>query len=184
MPHLPFVSRLTEVNLRTYVRCSGTPGIWMLGVRVDNRIAARIARWLTPLPYTYCPLRYGPAEVGFEYRDSTSSLTGRPTGSDAAPERALDEWLLERYRLFAQVALLKEAVVVHEPWAVRAVELSEWKGDFGSGVGLDLARRPDAAHFSCGVRASFGAFRRVSIPEREPISAPLSPLCGRGEKFT
>jgi len=177
MPHFPFVSSMTEVNLRTYVRCGGAPGIWLLSVRADHRIAARIARWLTPMPYTYCPLRYASVEHGFEYRDPEASLAFRPTGSEAAaPEGSFDAWLLERYRLFAQAksAPMKDAVVVHEPWAVRAVEFAAWKGNFGGGVGMDLRRPPDAAHFSTGVGATFGKFERLSISEAlAPVASQI-----------
>ncbi len=170
MPHFPIVSGLSEVNLRTYVRGAGSTGIWLLSVRADNRIAARVARWLTPIPYAYAPMHYGPAADGFAYRDSQSALTFRPTGTEiAARKGSLDEWLLERYRLFAGVppTQLQQAVVAHESWIVRAVEVADWVGDFGIGTGLELRRRPDAAHFSTGVEATFGRFARVSIRNDE-----------------
>ena len=168
MPHFPIVSSLSEVNLRTYVSGGGKPGIWLLSVRADNRLAARMARWLTPMPYTYGPLRYEPAGDGFAYRDSESALAFRPTGTEIpVKEGSLDKWLLERYRLFAQTppAPMREAAVTHEPWSVRRVEFADREGVFGSSSGLDLSRPPDAAHFSDGVRAEFGAFRTASIPE-------------------
>ena len=177
LPFLPHLSSLVELNLRTYVHCRGRPGIWFLSVHADNRLAVRMARLLTPIPYEHRPLRYGPVGDGFEFQrlcGPPSILTFRPTGPAAEPAvGSRDEWLLERYRLFAQAGPtptpLAEAEVVHSRWVVQAVEVLNWAGGFSREVGLDLSRPPDAAHFSAGVRAEFGSFRRVGA---------VAPDCG------
>ena len=159
-----------EVNLRTYVRCQGKPGIWFLSVHADNRWAIRLAKLLTPMPYAHAVLRYRRLGRRFQFqarRASTpgpsAALTFLPIGARAEPRKhSLDEWLLERYRLFARGrAGLVQAEVVHPRWVIQSVEVSISTSDFGGAVGLDLARTPELAHYATGVRARFGAFHRL-----------------------
>src|SRR4051794_17678906 len=51
LPFVPALSSLLELNVRTYVRHRGQPGICFLKMYADNRLAIRAARWLTPLCY-------------------------------------------------------------------------------------------------------------------------------------
>ena len=168
LPFVPGVSRLVELNVRTYVHCRGRPGIWFLSVYADSHPAVWLARLLTPIPYEHRPLRYRPVGDGFEFQcrgGPPPILTFRPAGPVAeVASGSLDEWLLERYRLFARsgAVCLAEAEVIHPRWAVRAVEVSGVVAGVGQEVGLDLSRPPEAAHFSDGVRAVFGSFRQVA----------------------
>jgi uncharacterized protein YqjF (DUF2071 family) len=171
LPFLPGISELVEVNLRTYVRCHGKPGIWFLSVHADNRWAIRLARLLTPLPYAHAVMRYRCLGHRFQFQAWQSStpgplatLTFFPSGTGAAPrEHSLDDWLLERYRLFARGrrAALVQAEVAHPRWATQSVAVSVSANDFGGAVGLDLSLAPERAHFATGVWARFGAFQRL-----------------------
>ena len=167
LPFLPWVSELVEVNLRTYVHFEDRPGIWFLSAHADNRWAIRLARLLTPMPYEYAALRYERHGDAFRVQvgcGDPSAFPFLPTGREyVAEEHSLDEWLLERYRLFitGPSDLLLQAEVAHPPWAVRGVEGRVSGDGLGTRVGLDLARPPDRSHFSSGVAARFGGFRPV-----------------------
>jgi uncharacterized protein YqjF (DUF2071 family) len=181
LPFLPGVSALVEVNLRTYVHWQGRPGIWFLSVHADNRWAIRLARLLTPIPYTEAALRYRRRGGRFQFEarpggpaGPRARLTFLPTGPGSAPRaQSLDEWLLERYRLFAGGggAGLVEAEVAHPRWVVQPVEVSGSAGGFGRALGLDLACAPALAHYAPGVRARFGAFRLVNAGGPNPPEA-------------
>ena len=170
LPFLPGVSDLTEVNLRTYVRCGGRTGVWFLSMHADNRWAVRLAKLLTPLPYYHTALSYRHTETTFQFTgcgvlapDVPHMLTFQPAGETrAAADEVLDTWLLERYRAFVGIpGGLTEAEVEHVPWMVRGVELS-WPTDgLGKGWGLDLSHPPERCHFSPGVEARFGRFAKV-----------------------
>jgi uncharacterized protein YqjF (DUF2071 family) len=91
-----------------------------------------------------------------------AAWTFQPTGFEAAPrEHSLDEWLLERYRLFARGrrGMLLQAEVTHPRWVAQSVELATADNQFGDALGLDLSHAPERVHFSRGVWARFGAFQ-------------------------
>jgi uncharacterized protein YqjF (DUF2071 family) len=170
-PFLPVLSGLVEANLRTYVRLGDRPGIWFLSVHADNRLAMRIARLFTPMPYTYAAMHYcrDGERFRFEARPPSGpglALTFCPAGN--GPCKAtdpLDVWLLERYRLFAAGTRggLTEAEVDHPPWEVQSAEVSVSVNVLGRAAGLDLSAVAERAHYSPGVRARFGAFRQARI---------------------
>jgi uncharacterized protein YqjF (DUF2071 family) len=171
LPFLPCVSNLVEVNLRTYVHCQGKPGIWFLSVHADNPWAIRLARLLTPMPYTYAVMRY--LRLGHQFRfqagysspsSTLAALTFLANGEGSeAKERSLDEWLLERYRLFGCGGRTEwvQAEVSHDRWVTQSVAMSVSANNFGRAVGLDLSCAPERAHFASGVWARFGAFKRL-----------------------
>jgi hypothetical protein len=173
-PFLPGLSSLTEINLRTYVRCGGRPGIWFLTMHADNRWAIRLARLLTPLPYQYAPMVYHGTEGIFRFQGSGGlpnhtpwSLTFQPQGKlQTAKTEARDAWLLERYRAFVPCPRrhLVEAEVTHPPWKVQAVEVLSDLVELREGWGLTTPRPPTVLHFSPGTAAQFGRFRRALLP--------------------
>ncbi|HKI33298.1 MAG TPA: DUF2071 domain-containing protein [Gemmataceae bacterium] len=193
LPFLPGVSELVEVNLRTYVHFRDRAGIWFLSVHADNRWAIRLARLLTPMPYLRATMRYRRAGDRFRFEAERASAPGLGLaltfvpipGCVAAAGGTLDAWLLERYRLFVpgRRRAVAQAEVAHPPWVTQGVEVCVSANRLGSPFGLDLARPPERAHYSAGVRARFGAFRG---PEglgpddlRQPTAADLAAEPGR-----
>jgi uncharacterized protein YqjF (DUF2071 family) len=189
LPFLPGLSGLVEINLRTYVHFRGRPAIWFLSVHADNAWAIRLARLLTPMPYRQAAMRYRQEGGQLHFRAWQAdpafglALDFRPEGEGtAATAGTLDDWLLERYRLFlpGRRGELLEAEVTHPRWVARGVAVSLAANSLGRPEGLDLARAPDRAHFSAGVRARFGAFRKlegveagVPVAREEPASVPF-----------
>ena len=170
LPFVPGLSTLTEVNLRTYVRAEGKSGIYFLSLVADNKLSVRLARLLTPLPYRVARISYRREQDAFRFERSSNGprLEFRPSPRRRVPAGdSLDAWLLERYRAFAwsRAKGLVAAEVVHPPWRVGDVELlrAPQAGDsWWSGV---PSCSPDAMHYSEGVDARFGAFRRVERTE-------------------
>lgn len=181
LPFLPGVSTLIEVNLRTYVSFRDRPGIWFLSVHADNVWAMRLAKLFTPMPYTQAPLRYRRLEGRFEFRvgpatgsDLALALTFIPDGEGTcAVAGTLDEWLLERYRLFVRGrrSVLMQAEVAHPPWLTQRVAIKLSTNQLRLPSGLDLCHDPESAHFSAGVRARFGAFREIDRSKTAPSSS-------------
>jgi uncharacterized protein YqjF (DUF2071 family) len=183
LPFLPAVSNLVEVNLRTYVHWQGKPGIWFLSVHADNPWAIRLARLLTPIPYTYAVMRYLCLGRQFQFQAGYSSPSGTlavmtflaTEETSEAKEHSLDEWLLERYRLFGcgGRAALVQAEVSHDRWVTQGVAVSVSVNNFGRAVGLDLGCAPERAHYASGVWARFGAFERLEgIGPNQPSQQP------------
>jgi uncharacterized protein len=172
LPFAPGFANVVEINLRTYVRLGDQPGITFLSVHAHNRLAIFLARMLTPMPYRWAELNYQTQEGGFAC-DGTDRTTGgfrlslrfHPGAAiGVAHQNTLDDWLLERYRLFLpdRRDRLLRAEVSHPPWEIQDVDVSRANNTAGTRFGLDLDRPADMAHFSRGVQARFGGFRKLT----------------------
>lgn len=167
LPYVPVLSRLNEVNLRTYVSRDGQPGIYFLSVHATNRFAIRLARWLSPVPYRYAPIQFGRSE------DRMRISIGRGRGNwprieltfspheDYRTGQGLEAWLVERYRLYAidQLNRLVQGEVMHAPWQFTDADVWIVTNTFGKEFGINLDGPPALAHFSRGLSARFGRFR-------------------------
>jgi uncharacterized protein YqjF (DUF2071 family) len=109
------------LNVRTYVRAAGVPGIFFLVEWVSNRLAVLLGPTLFGLPYRFGRLDYtagsGLVHAGqcFRYRTEASPVV--PLRS-CAPG-SLDEFLLERYVAFTRRGRRRLFRVWHAPWQQR-----------------------------------------------------------------
>lgn len=163
LPFLPFVSELVEVNLRTYVSYRGKPGVIFLNVHADNRMAVAVAKLFTPVPYrrTMIDYRFATNRGAFSSRVMESTFQMRSGAVEEAKRDSLDEFLLERYRLYAigRDGELLHAEVKHPRWRTERVDAQIESNHLGDEFGLKLSMVPEHAHFSAGVPALFGRFK-------------------------
>lgn len=116
------------VNVRTYVRHHGEPGIQFLAEWLSNRLAVSLGPRTFGLPYRHGRIRY-------EHDGESGRLTGRvvdaATGAEFSYQAALaggarpaeceqgslDEWLMERYTSFNSVRRRQKFFRIwHPPW--------------------------------------------------------------------
>jgi uncharacterized protein YqjF (DUF2071 family) len=169
LPSLGFLTNSVELNVRTYVRYHGEPAICFLSIHAGNPLLIRLARWATPLPYSFARMSYRwdkdtaqfashcPAADG----GATLAATFSPTAAGSTAQAgSLDEWLLERYFLYVQGrdGTLFRTVVQHAPWEVRPAKARITSNTMGQAFGLDLSREPEKVHFSPGVHAHIWPF--------------------------
>jgi uncharacterized protein len=169
-PFLPGFSSLLELNVRTYVRCGGDPGILFLRMYADNWLAIQAAKLLTPLRYTLAKMSAnGRGEREREFVCDDSRTPGRldvrfqiADKPQPAHQCSLDAWLVERYRLYAPSPSgeLLAADVEHEPWLVSPVHVTSSEDSIADELQLPLGDA-NLAHYSAGVTASFKPFYRV-----------------------
>lgn len=153
---LPGLSAFPELNLRTYVKRDGRPGVWFYSLDADQRTAVRIARRFFHLPYFKARMRLA-------WRDGTCVYSSvrqhagapsadlharyRPTGEVFRAEKgSLEEWLTERYCLYARSPAGKvfRAEIHHRPWPIQPAEASFEVNDIARGfLDLDLAREAE-----------------------------------------
>jgi uncharacterized protein YqjF (DUF2071 family) len=126
-----------EVNVRTYVRVEGQPGIVFFSLDATSRTAVFAARRLYRLPYRLARgvlRREGPS-IAFTAERCDSPMrfqaTYRPVGAPqyAAPG-SLEHFLVERYRLYADHGGgLVSTDIHHRPWPIApaqaAIDASE-----------------------------------------------------------
>jgi uncharacterized protein YqjF (DUF2071 family) len=173
LPPFRPVSDFLELNLRTYVRLDDRPGVFFLSIHAGKRLAVRVARWLSPLPYSYARMQWsrhqqehrflcsGQPEPIFDARYTTTSQ------SFVADQGSLDEWLLERYCLYLgdPNGGLVSAEIHHEPWSVKKVDAEISSNRLGRPFGIALSSSPDRAHFSPGVEALAWPFEQLDVKQ-------------------
>jgi uncharacterized protein len=158
-----------ELNLRTYVRHCGEPAICFLSIHAGRRLACGLARFFTPLPYAYAPMRFCHRPGGYRFDAPLAGFAAEwlpvGTGGNVRPD-SLDAWLLERYVLYAEDirGTLFRCAVEHPRWAICPVRQTVAAGTLGAAFNLDLHRPADAAHFSEGVHALVEPFTAVDSP--------------------
>jgi uncharacterized protein YqjF (DUF2071 family) len=163
------------LNLRTYVRRGGEAGIYFLSIHAAKRMSVALARWLTPLPYVFAPIRYARRGEACHFEcgrpgETLFDVDFTPIGpAAAAADHALEAWLLERYQGFVrgQDGEMCRMVAQHPAWQIRRVDARVGSNFLGMPWGLGLNRQPDAAHFSAHVSARVWPF--------EPLAA--RPTC-------
>jgi hypothetical protein len=160
------------LNVRTYVRHNGEPGIFFLAEWLSNRLSVRLGPRIFGLPYRFGHIRYEHANCEsvmsgtVEADDGLLRYRSRPSCEDFRPSEAgsLTEFLLERYTAFTlhrrRCRLFR---VWHEPWEQTPIEVDVSANDLLSSTGAwwtsaDLI----GANYSPGVEVWMGRPHRIS----------------------
>ncbi len=123
------------LNVRTYVRHRGEPGIYFLTEWMNNPFSVRLGPLTFGLPYRFGELNYQhrPEEgiLKGEVREKVSGATFRYEGQLTepalipCPAGSLDEFLLERYTAFtAHNGKRRFFRIWHPAWQQRAIRVS------------------------------------------------------------
>jgi hypothetical protein len=129
------IARNDFLNVRTYVRHRGEPGIYFLKEWMNNPLSVRLGPVTFGLPYRFGELNYQhDHEVGrFDgaVRERTGDDSFRYTVTSITrdfapcPAGSLEEFLMERYTAFtAHGAKRRFFRIWHQPWAQQAVRVS------------------------------------------------------------
>lgn len=126
-PSLPF-SSLWELNLRTYVRYDGTPGIYFFTLDTDHVLAQWIAKNFFHLPYRVANLRGHVDKTTYRFEAGKSlKLLAKLTDVPLVTSD-YHEWMVERYCLYADKQTEKgvqlwRGDVVHKAWPLNFAKL-------------------------------------------------------------
>lgn len=158
-PSMPWVSAFPELNVRTYVRAEGKPGVWFFSLDAGNPLAVRVARAAFHLPYfdaRMAALRCGDS---LEYRSlrthpgarpAAFAARYRPTGPAApAAPGSLEAWLTERYCLYAanRRGLVWRGEIHHRRWPLQPAEVELRDNHMTDQIGLRLPDTAPLLHF-------------------------------------
>jgi uncharacterized protein YqjF (DUF2071 family) len=164
IPRLPGLSDFPELNVRTYVRRGGLPGVWFFSLDAGNPFAVRGARRFFHLPYFDAEMRVGragpeaDAEIAYASRRTHAGAPAAefraryaPAGPayKAAPG-TLDDWLTARYCLYAAdgEGHLLRCDIHHRPWRLQPARADVEANTMAAPLGLDLTGRPPLLHFA------------------------------------
>ncbi len=167
LPAVPYFGSFPEVNVRTYVKRNGIPGVWFFSLDVNRLLPAVVARTTYLLPYCW-----GSASNTLTGNTLTTSVNRRwPSKAHARIEvkigerieqpDALSVFLSARWGLYSRGPLgrLVYAPVDHEPWPLHKAEVVHVESDLFEAAGLPLPQGEPHVLYSPGVHVRIGAPR-------------------------
>jgi uncharacterized protein YqjF (DUF2071 family) len=154
VPAVPRLSTFPELNVRTYVRHHGRPGVWFLSLDAASRLTVEGARRVFHLPYFRSGMRSTRTGDEFTYRSRRTDRRGpaaafRATYGPTGPARtaepgSLDDWLTRRMRLFAtdRRGRIVRTEIDHADWPLRPAEADIAENTMAAAHGIHLPDRP------------------------------------------
>lgn len=173
LPPLLGVRGYRQLNLRTYVRHQGDPGLYFFGAYVTKALpaVAQAVGFGLPSRTVRMELHHGPRDVRLRvepHDDAREGLSlhaiieGEPR---YAREGSLEAWLHERYRAYGlRGRTLLHADVRHRPWLLSTARVDQLSG------GFDTAPIPlqEPSLVTVGAQAD----TRLLVPHRVRERAP------------
>ncbi|GDY00684.1 hypothetical protein LBMAG49_00130 [Planctomycetota bacterium] len=157
LPPIPFTNAFPELNLRTYVRHRGKPGIWFFSLDAASLLAVRSARAAFSLPYFDARMRCERRGNDVHYqseRTDRRAMAARldvrwtmPTSFAPPAVGSMPHWFVERYRMFlSQRGRIRTGHVAHPPWQLAEVDVQIEQCDMTRICGLKLTGKPAFTH--------------------------------------
>ena len=147
VPSLPWVSAFPEINVRTYVRAGGKPGVYFFSLDAGNALAVTVARTLLGLPYYSASIDVQADGSWVHYRSSRTSSKAaftaryRPIGLiHTATPGSLEYFLTERYCLYTvkEDFRLRRLEIHHPPWPLQQAEATVDVNTMADAAGIRL----------------------------------------------
>ena len=160
VPPIPALRAFPELNLRTYVKAGGKPGVWFFSLDAGQKLAVRIARRFFHLPYF--DAKFETKNVGgrVEYSavrthrgapGATFAATYRPVGAVyRSAAGSLDSWLTERYCLYSadDAGHVYRGEIDHEHWPLQRAAAEVHVNTLGDWLGIEMNGEPQTLHFA------------------------------------
>lgn len=170
LPGVPTASHFPELNVRTYVKLHGKPGVWFFSLDAESRLAVWGARTRFDLPYYYAKMSVANDGEQVRYTSRRASDSGvafeatyRPVQPvELAAVGTLEHWLTERYCLFARSAQgsYRCGDIHHAPWPLQQAEAGIVTNTMLEPLGL---RTPDVRpllHFAKSIDVALWPLRK------------------------
>ena len=134
LPSFRGMKAFGEINVRTYVRHEGKPGVWFLSLDAADHSAVQGARRFFRLPYYDASIASDDVNGWVRYQAERHDPRGpearflaryRPTGPPAPAEPgSLDAFLTERMCLYAVDGRgrIERTDIAHAPWPLQPAE--------------------------------------------------------------
>lgn len=173
MPAVPYLGSFPEVNVRTYVRRNGVPGVWFCSLDINRLLPTIVARTTYTLPY--CFGKASNKRVGDELHTMVERRWPRGSASTKIQLKILEPivepsplevFLSARWGLYTTTrgGSLRYAPISHEPWRLQRAEIIELNDSLIEAAGF--AAPTVATNGEPNVMFSSGVSVRVGLPKR------------------
>ena len=155
LPSMPWLSFFPELNVRTYVKYKGRPGVYFFSLDAGNPVAVWIACNFYHLPYFDATMACQKTVIADQKQFRYKSL--RSTGSNVelditygpigpvyqSKPGSLEHFLTERYCLFTVFSgTVYRGDIHHKPWPLQPA-MAQWHiNTMTSPLGLELKGEP------------------------------------------
>ncbi len=129
IPPVAALSDFPEINVRTYVKYEGKPGVWFFSLDVPSKLSAWIARTFFHLPYRYARVQVIEKDDIIHYQHSmeTAAFTAhyKPAQPFSKGVSSFEVWATERYCLYckSKKGHLYRTEVQHQEWPLQQAEI-------------------------------------------------------------
>jgi uncharacterized protein YqjF (DUF2071 family) len=154
-PPVPGLSRFPELNVRTYVKYGGKPGVYFFSLDAASHAAVWAARATYYLPYFHARMDVRIIDGSVKYhsiRNSAAEFCGSyhaTTAVQLRPPGTLEHWLTERYCLYTVTKnSVFRAEIHHEQWPLQNAEAEISVNTMASAAGITLPDIPPLLHFA------------------------------------
>lgn len=156
LPPLPGLSRLPELNVRTYVTYSGKPGVYFFSLDAANLPAVWAARAFYHLPYFHATMTTHEHNGGIHYASrrhrngAEFHSSYRPRGEVRLCEQSsIEHWLTERYCLYTtHHRQVYRGEIHHPPWPLQDAEAEFETNTMAAAAGIVLPQSKPLLHFA------------------------------------
>lgn len=160
LPAIPRLSVFPEINVRTYVRRAGLPGVLFLSLDGASRPTVIGARNVFHLPYYHGVVtsRRVDGVVGYrsrrvDNRGSRASFEAqyRPIGPvEGAAGGSLEAWLTDRMRLYSvdHGGQIWRTEIAHDLWPLQRAEAGIVVNTMATAAGIQLPSEPPHLRFA------------------------------------
>ena len=153
LPPLPPAHQTLELNVRTYVRYGGRPGVYFFSLDAEKRLIVEAARRWYHLPYHHASMkmkratytRYESVRTHVGSPDAALHSVYRPCSDPArSMPGSLEYFLTERYCLYAIDPYGRVLVgeIDHSPWPLQRAEGEFERNTMTEDLGVELRGNP------------------------------------------
>ena len=169
LPAVPYLGSFPEVNVRTYVRCNGKPGVWFFSLDVNRFLPALVARTTYLLPYCWGSARHFrdgdvlKTTVRRRWPSTSSTHISILIGDEIEEPSDTAVFLSARWGLYSKGfrGALRYSPVDHEKWPLYSATLLNIDDSLVTSAGLSAPRGEPHVMFSPGVSVRVGLPHRV-----------------------
>lgn len=157
-PPVPGLNSSPELNVRTYVKYGGIPGVYFWSLDIASHAAVWGARTFYHLPYFFASMSIKNAGEQFSYscrrteKPQPAEFRGRYRPTAAVRQRQkgeLEHFLTERYCLYTMhEGKVLRAYIHHLPWPLQDAEAEIEVNTMAEAAGIKLPADKPVLHFS------------------------------------
>ena len=169
IPPVPYFGSFPEVNVRTYVKRNGVPGVWFFSLDVNRLIPAFVARTTYFIPYCWGRASHKKDDqhlhttVKRRWPSRSSTEIELTIGGEINEPTDLAHFLSARWGLYSKGfrGRLRYAPVDHEQWQLYEANIVNLEDHLVTAAGLPAPTGEAHVMFSPGVLVRIGKPRKA-----------------------